>query len=275
MKLYNNGAETDTISKITVRQLLTHSSGIGSGAAWERSVKKMSAEDIDNVESFVAFLSKEPLSFLPGTKQEYSGIGAFSVLTGIIQKITGETYAEFLKKEIFEPCQMRNTTFVPSAEQWERVIEMHDKQDGKSKVGKTYEGCVFENIPTQNYLGGAGLISCANDYLNFAQMLLNGGIFDGKRVLSEASVSRISKPRILFTAKEWWGLGVRVISDSQEGELPIGSYGWSGAYGTHFWIDPSNRIIGVYMKNSRYDGGSGAVTSKNFETDVYFSLKED
>ena len=66
---------------------------------------------------------------------------------------------------------------------------------------------------------------------------------------------------------------MRVITEETHQTLPIGSYGWSGAYGTHFWIDPKNKIIGIYMKNSHYDGGSGAKTSKQFEKDVYLSLE--
>ena len=126
----------------------------------------------------------------------------------------------------------------------------------------------------ENYLGGAGLISSLEDYFNFAQMLLNGGTFDGRRVISERAINELSRPQVFKRSSEYWGLGVRVISDAPDNVLPEGSFGWSGAYGTHFWVDPFNRIIGIYMKNSRYDGGSGAVTSKNFEADVYSALSE-
>ena len=66
-----------------------------------------------------------------------------------------------------------------------------------------------------------------------------------------------------------WGLGMRVITDASYPALPTNAYGWSGAYGTHFWIDPDNDIIGIYMKNSHYDGGSGAMTAVHFEKNVY------
>jgi CubicO group peptidase (beta-lactamase class C family) len=263
----------ETVDSITVEQLLTHTSGIGSGDAWAESLKVLHAEDKSSVESFRAFLSNQPLSFVPGTKQEYSGIGAFSVLTAIIQKISGMTYAEFLKKEIFEPCKMINTTFSPSAEQWQKLIEMHGKRADKNAIGKTWDGCVFEAFPPESYLGGAGLISSIADYLNFAKMLVSRGEFEGKRIISEAAVSELSKPRFNINDVEWWGLGVRVITGYTGSPIPLGAYGWSGAYGTHFWVDPENKIIGIYMKNSRYDGGSGAVTSKNFEIDVYSSLE--
>ena len=78
----------------------------------------------------------------------------------------------------------------------------------------------------------------------------------------------------LMPGKECWGLGVRVITDASYPYLPIGSFGWSGAYGTHYWSDPENRITAIYMKNSCYDGGAGAVTSFLFEQDVYASFEE-
>lgn len=69
-----------------------------------------------------------------------------------------------------------------------------------------------------------------------------------------------------------WGLGVHVIT-SRDQRMPIGSYGWSGVYGGHFWIDPTNEIVGIYLKNSLFDGGSGAVTAAYFEQDMYSSTR--
>ena len=268
-----DGSLTPTEEKITVKHLLTHTSGIGSGTFWSKIYAgKMTPADKESVESYVAYLSRLPLSFVPGSKQEYSGTGAFTVLTGIIQKLTDMDMEDFLKKEIFTPCRMEDTTFLPTAAQWARLIPMHDRVDGQSVVGKTRPGCVFESIPMQNQLGGAGLIASATDYLHFAQMLLNGGVFEGHRVLSEASVAALASPRVFKKATESWGLGVRVITARDV--LPVGAYGWSGAYGTHFWVDPAEQIVAIYMKNSRYDGGSGAVTSRNFENDVYAALRD-
>lgn len=273
MVVYNEGNSVlPSCNKITIRNILTHSSGIGSGRVWTNALTSITNKDIESVDSFVDFLSRQPLSFEPGTKQEYSGIGAFSVLTGIIQQITGMEYEEFLKQELFQPLEMIDTTFEPNESQWKRLISMHDKVAGKKCVGLTYDGCVFEFIPPQNPLGGAGLVSSLHDYCNFAQMLLNRGTFNGIRVISEESVGEISKSQFLHKAGENWGLGVRVVTEGGESPLPVGCYGWSGAYGTHFWIDPNNDLFGIYMKNSRYDGGSGARTARQFEIDVYSAL---
>ncbi len=260
-------------AKISIRKILTHSSGIASSIAWAESCKSITPSDVASVDAFVEFISRQPLSFVPGTKQEYSGVGAFSVLTGIIQKVAGMPFESFLQKEIFEPCNMVDTTFTPSKDQWSRVTDMHTKLEFGNGVDAMYDGCVFEWYPAHNYLGGAGLISSMNDYLNFARMLLGGGIFEGKRIVSEEAVKEISTPQVYNMENEWWGLGVRVIHGEKDGSLPVGCFGWSGAYGTHFWIDPSNQIIGLYMKNSRHDGGSGAITARNFEIDVYSALK--
>ncbi len=146
-----SGAETVCGSKITVEHILTHTSGIGSGDVWVDAVPCMTSRDVATIEDFISFLSKQPLSYVPGTKQEYSAVGAFSVLTGIVEKITSIPYGEFFKKEIFEPCGMHNTTFAPSAEQCSRVIPMHDKIDGACATGKTYEGCVFEFLVSENH----------------------------------------------------------------------------------------------------------------------------
>ena len=263
------GREGICEKKIRVWHLLSHTSGIASGNVWADSYSRMTAENMETIESFVDFLSGEPLSFIPEETQEYSAVGAFSVLAGILQKVTDTEYEAFLQKELLLPCRMTDTTFVPSEAQWKRLITMHDKVDGVSCVGKTYDGCVFGKFPPTHYLGGAGLISSMKDYFRFAQMLLSGGVLDGTRILSERSLAEITRPRIPQKAGQAWGLAVRVRTGTENSSLPVGAYGWSGAYGTHFWIDPTNELIGIYLKNSCYDGGSGAKTSKNFEDDVY------
>ena len=272
MKRIEGGELFDVDTPITVTHLLSHSSGVGSGAAWSYSEKRITDLDYSSVESFVDFLSTQPLSFVPGTKQEYSGIASFSVLTGIIQRVTGIPYPEFLKREIFDPCNMTDTTFTPTTDQWSRLVEMHNRVDGKNAVGITFDGCVFQNVPAENYLGGAGLVSSVSDYYSFAKMLLSGGEINGHRILSPESVRRMTTPIIESEAGESWGLAFRVITGTKKAPLPIGAFGWSGAYGTHFWIDPENDIVAIYMKNSRFDGGSHAVTGRNFELDVYSAL---
>ena len=259
---------------ITVKHLLCHASGIGSSDLGTYLAKSMNAHDRATLASAVDYYANKPLTFEPYSKQSYSATAAFDVLARIIELVTGEEYGAFLKKEIFEPCEMKDTTFTPTAEQWSRIIFLHDYREGKAVVGRTHDGCVFGNVPTTHALAGAGLISTLHDYRNFAEMLLNGGDFHGKRIVSNSMIDLMATPQIddpMKGGRSLWGLGVRVITKEND-LLPIGTFGWSGAYGTHFWIDRQNKITAIYLKNSNFDGGSGAKTSYHFEEDVHAAL---
>ena len=268
-----------------VYELLCHTSGIGSlGACGYYTKERAGAEAYDTLKGAVMYHAKLPLAFEPGTKESYSPNAAFDVAAYIVEKISGMSYADFLKKEIFEPCGMVDTAFIPSDEQWQRMIFMHNKlvtEDGaKSVIGETVEGrvCVFADFPVTHYAAGAGLASTLSDYSKFAEMILNKGVTEsGKRILSEDMVNEMTTLKIfdekVQSGNQRWALGGRVIMDESYGSLPPATYGWSGAYGTHFWVDFTNGITALYMKNSMYDGGAGAVTANNFEKDVYASLE--
>lgn len=159
------------------------------------------------------------------------------------------------------------------------MIGMHQKRDGKACILKMPEGRVFANTPVTHFLGGSGLASTLPDYMNFAQMLLAQGVFKGRRVLSAEAVREMATPRMDLDVTgrdhtQQWGLGVRVIAGAGYRRLPVGAYGWSGACGTHFFLDPVNRIAAVYMKNSVSDGGSGARSAANFEEDIFAAFEE-
>lgn len=259
----------------TIRHILSHSSGISCGENERNNIRpKLSKEDRVTVKNMMSAISHSVLSFEPFEAQEYSAVGAFAVLTAIIEEISGMNFETFLQKEVFSPCAMQDTTFEPSAEQMSRLIAMHSRVSGKSIVGETEEGCIFANFPCTNHLGGAGLVSTLHDYSNFAEMLLNEGSINGQQILSTKAICEMSTAQVpegIMPGKQRWGLGVRVITGACE-TLPTGAYGWSGAYGTHFWVDPINKITAVYMKNSLYDGGAEAVTARHFEEDVAKSL---
>lgn len=256
----------------TIRNLLSHSSGIGS---LDSKYQRMMPEDKKSIDNTIAFYMKEGLDFEPGTAQKYSGIGAFDVLTKIIELVTGTDYMSFLKKEILIPCNMPDTTFIPNAEQLNRCIKMHNKEKESSVLYDMPEHCIFRDFPWSHYLGGAGLVSTMHDYCNFVKLLFNKGIFEGHRIIDESTFSHIYMPQIskdIMPGSVNWGLGVRVICDEKYPYLPIGTYGWSGAFGSHFWVDPVNEICCVYMKNSNYDGGAGNESAVKFEEAVYSSV---
>ena len=255
----------------TIRNILSHTSGI---VSCPDKQSRMSETDKKTLDNSIAFYVKSGLDFEPNTMQYYSGSSAFDVLTKIIQIVTRTDYQSFLQKEIFTPCGMNDTTFVPSLEQEKRIVAMHNKVNGENVVFEMPKGCVFEEYPCTHYLGGAGLVSTLQDYCNFAKMLLNQGKTETGRILDEKTFHQLCQPQVsqeVMPGNERWGLGVRVITEDTYPYLPKGVFGWSGAYGSHFWIDPVNKIFAVYMKNSKYDGGSGNESAVNFEKAVYSS----
>ncbi len=140
-------------------------------------------------------------------------------------------------------------------------------------VANTVEGCVFGDIPTSQCCAGAGLVSSLHDYSLFAEMLLN----EGDRVVSKAMIEKMRTGQVskkIMPTPNNWGYSVRVITGEEYGKLPVGCFGWSGAFGSHFWVDPTNKITAIYMKNSAYDGGAGSITGMNFETAVTCSLRK-
>ena len=253
----------------TIRSILTHTSGIGSD---HKKIAAMTQADLETIDSVIAYFLKNGLDFEPHTAQCYSGFAAFDVLTKIIETVAQTDYQSFLQTEIFAPCDMYDTTFTPNADQRSRMIEMHTKTNEKNDTFAMTDGCIFENIPQSHFLGGAGLVSTLHDYARFAELLLGKGTIRGHRILQEASVALLSTPHVskaIMPGKERWGLGVRVITEDTYPYLPKGCFGWSGAYGSHFWIDPVNDIYAVMMKNSRFDGGAANESARNFEKAVY------
>ena len=259
-------------NKVKILHLLTHTSGIGCGAVGDivgRDIVRKYGYGLKDVAKEYA---SKPLSFEPYSAQAYSPWVAFDLLARVVEITSGMAYDEFLQKEIFEPLGMCDTTFAPSDEQWGRMVLMHKFDGASGSFAPLDKGYVFGGFPLTYFCAGAGLASTISDYEKFADMLLKEGESrDGFRILSAESVRRmrtVSIPQEIMRYREMWGLSMRVITDPAY-TLPTGSFGWSGAYGTHFWIDHENEIVGIYMKNSSFDGGSGALTAANFEKDVY------
>ena len=260
---------------IRVSDLLCHTSGIGCTPVYEtleRSNARLPLCDAVNE------ILTHPLSFEPRTAQAYSGTDAFDVAAGIVEQVSGMSFDEFLQKNLFDPLHMVDTTFRPNEEQWSRMAPMHNRTaDGSSETAPMPEDCVFADFVPERLSAGAGLASTAEDYIRFAEMLRSGGLSeDGARVLSEDAVRIMSTPQLPEEVEmfgERWGLGMRVVvmPDYPHG-LGAGCFGWSGAYGTHFWVDPENRISVVMMKNSLYDGGAGNLSACQLERDVTAAL---
>lgn len=271
-----NGDDVEIVgpakNKITIRHLLTHTSGLGSGEVGQLIASRFPYSERKSLEQNVQYYAENPLDFEPYTKQEYSGSFSFDVLARIVEIAADVPFGEFLKREVLEPLEMADTCFAPTKEQWERMIPMHDYRDGKGILSEYPENSVFMGVPTSCCSGGTALASTLNDYKKFADMLLHYGNYEGKTIIRENLIREMAKaqlPETLMSGVRNWGLGVRVVTADPRNVLPCGAFGWSGALGSHFWVDPVNRIVAIYLKNSLYDGGSGSRTGRQFERDVY------
>ena len=260
-RFYTMPADRD----ITVRDLMTHTSGMVSGPISNSQNRKVIYKEGETVADYIARLGAVPLEFQPGTRWAYSAQAGIDTLVRIVEIVSGQTFDDFLRDRLFEPLGMKDTYFYPPEELKPRYATLYrrtpkglQKQDYPAFMNGTYLS------------GGGGLFSTAEDYLRFGQMLANGGEFEGKRILGRRTVEMMASMHIPDTLPgrnpgEGYGLTVRVINNAGAAGtlLSNGSFGWSGAFGTHFWVDPQEKIVAVLMTQ----GGSIQLTA-DFETAV-------
>jgi CubicO group peptidase (beta-lactamase class C family) len=253
------------VREITIRDLLTHTSGLVSGPISMSQNAKVIYKEGETLTDYIPRLGSVPLEFQPGTKWAYSAQAGIDTLVRIVEIISGQTFDKFLEHRLFEPLGMKDTCFYPGEALKPRIATLYRKTpNGLQKQSDP----VFMN---GTYLsGGGGLFSTAEDYLRFGLMLANGGEFEGKRILGRRTIEMMRAIHIPDTLPgrkpgEGFGLTVRVISDfgAAGTALSNGSFGWSGAFGTHFWVDPEEKIVAVLMTQ----GGSIELTV-DFETAV-------
>lgn len=262
--------------QLCIHHMLSHVNGLGSGEMSYQALDRVKDEDRMTLEAITNYMGEHlMLDFQPDEQTGYSGVAAQDVAARIVEIVSGMPFDEYIQKNIMDPLGTKDITFHPTDEQWARSMNMCGRDENGKCVTDTYLGrTTFENFPVTYFSGGASLCGTLNAYTKFAEMLRRGGLTeDGKRVLSENALSLMRKHWPLpgtvgIGPLETWGLGVRVIC-ADHPTLPEGTFGWSGAYGTHFWIDPVNNITAIMMRNSRYDGGAGAAATIRFEKAVY------
>ena len=159
-------------------------------------------------------------------------------------------------------------------------MPLYKLSDSADSISLTDVKTAHEGYAENCVSGVTGLIGSMDDYSKFAEMLCGGGQYRGVRVLSEKAVEKMRTPHFPFGfagMNEFfdWGYGVRVCSAKKSGvqELTPGSFGWSGAYSTHFWVDPVRKVTAVYMANLDNAGGAGAATGFEFERNVMRALE--
>ena len=236
---------------ITVKDLLTHASGLSSGPMGQSVVAREGRRrPEDTLGTYLPRVAKSPLEFQPGTRWMYSASDGFDVLARVVEVASGMPVNQFLQQRVFTPLEMTETSHWPADGQMPRLVTAYTMNGGKMTKNEN-----SMSMSSKVYFaGGGGLVSTVDDYAKFAQMLANGGELNGKRILSPRTVKLMSSVHMPAStpgraAGEGFGLSVRVIEDAIRGNHRIsdGSFGWSGAYGTHFWVDPKEEIVAVMM----------------------------
>ena len=258
----------DAVRPITVRDLLTHTSGLMSGGASSSQVSQVPIGPGESLAVVMPRLKSVPLDFQPGTRWAYSAQYGFDVLARVVEVASGMPFDRFTKQRILDPLGMKDTFFYPATGN-PRIASLYQSVNGQLRAqpeGAWVNGAYFS--------GGGGLFSTAEDYLQFALMLMNGGQHEGKRLLSTRTVALMASAFAPDTlpgraAGEGWGLSVRVVNDpaARNTFLSKGSFGWSGAYNTHFFIDPEEKIVAIYMTQSAFLE-TRAQMREDFETAV-------
>jgi CubicO group peptidase (beta-lactamase class C family) len=240
--------------EMTVRDLLRHTSGLVYPPQFVDSpIHRLYAKAVfrrdKTLADFTASLAKLPLAHQPGEVWEYSH--GVDVLGRVVEVASGEPFDLFLQDRIFGPLHMVDTGFYVPEEKLGRLVDPPDEQRPP-----------LWDVTTKPKLfsGGGGLVSTAPDYLRFCQMLLNGGELDGARILTAQSVQMMTTnslaPDIRFVgdfvgpgAGSSWGLGFAIRTDPDNSFVPgsVGSYAWSGVWGTYFWVDPVEKLIAIQM----------------------------
>jgi CubicO group peptidase (beta-lactamase class C family) len=255
-----NGTASDALKyytvpaarEITIQDLLTHVSGLASnGKASSHELEGLI--DMVGGSTLAAIMPKlgaSPLDFQPGSRWTYSPLAAFDTLGHVVEVASGMSFDQFLKQRIFTPLGMKTTGFHPGDDRRPRVVTAYHRADGT--LTKTQNP---NRLQSKTYFSGAGgLVSTPEEYAQFALMLCAGGKWNGRQLLSPKTVELMSSVFVPDTLPgrgpgRGYGLSVEVISDPVAAGRRVskGSFGWDGAYGTHFWVDPKEKLVGVMM----------------------------
>src|SRR3954471_18812701 len=234
--------------EVQIRDLLTHTSGVVSGTISNFANRAVAAGPKETLADYVPRLGKVPLEFQPGTRWAYSAAAGFDILSRIVEITSGMPIDKFVKLRLFDPLAMKDTTYVPPVGNARLVTLYSRTADGlRPQQDPNFMNGVY-------FSGGGGLFSTAEDYAQFAMMLANNGELNGKRYLSPRAVELMGSVFAPDTLPgrprgESFGLSVRVVNDpiARNSFLTAGSFGWSGLFGTHFWVDRKEKLVAIAM----------------------------
>jgi CubicO group peptidase (beta-lactamase class C family) len=247
--------------EITIRHLLTHTSGIDYAVIGSDPFKAIYAKagipsgignETDVLADKMKKLGKLPLRHHPGEQWTY---GLNTDLLGFLVEIwSGVSFNDFLQKRIFQPLQMKDTYFYLPSDKHNRLVPLYEGLEGKSVriKGKAYGvDPDYAKLNGTYYSGGAGLTSTVEDYAKFLQLFLNKGQFNGVRLLSRKTVELMLTDQLNQPITQEFGLGFGLETETNDHQsiLSKGSFQWGGAFNTHFWADPKENLIGVLYTN--------------------------
>ncbi len=255
--------------ELTIFDLLNHSSGLGMGpigCTMLEEVKEMNDTIRERARKYAAL----PLDFQPGTDSGYSAVANFEVLAAVIEVASGESFYEYLKKHVFAPMDIRDLTYDPDVEQTSRMPRLYEYVDNDHLIDVTDTDETWgrmDPVVTHYYSASAGLLGSMEEYEKIAHMLLDKGTYCGRQILKPETVEMMAGKGISHESRLfppiYWGLGVSVmdIPEAIHSSRAKGSFGWSGAYGTHMVVDPANQLEFVLGVNRSNIGGAGSYVS--------------
>jgi CubicO group peptidase (beta-lactamase class C family) len=214
-------------------------------------VAKVARKEGESLAVYIPRLGSTALEFQPGSRWSYSPLVGFETIGRIIEIASGTPLDQFVRTRIFDPLGMKDITFWPTDAQWPRVATVYAA--GPNGLSKTVmpNDTMSRNV---YFRGSGGLYSTAEDYVPLGLMLANGGELNGKRLLSRKSVEMMLAVHVRDTlpgrpAGEAFGLSVRVVTDhaARGTMLSDGTFGWNGAQGTQFVVDPKEDLVAVLM----------------------------
>jgi len=269
--------------EITIRNLLTHTSGIEYAVIGSPMMRAIYAKggitggfgnDKITIGDDIRLLGKLPLLHNPGERYTY-GLNV-DVIGYLIEVLSGKNLDKFLRERIFEPLGMADTWFYLPASKKGRLVEVNT-EDAEGRVKSMPQEA--ENYPLLEgtyFAGGAGLSSTVKDYAIFLQMLLNKGEYNGRRLLARRTVELITSNQIgeLDLDKNKFGLGFQITTEEGQAQLGVseGSFSWGGYYGTAYWADPKERLVGLIFLQ-QYPLSHGEIADK-FKAMVYQALTD-
>jgi CubicO group peptidase (beta-lactamase class C family) len=252
---------------LTLFHLMTHRSGY---SYYDNPEFFTSTLKYDNLEDFASDVANHPVEFEPGTNYLY-GIN-MAILGRVVEVVTKKTFYEYLKEKIFDPLNMDETKFYLTKSDRERFQPLYINNGSLKGFTNNLDELTYD-INNKAYFGGEGLTSTLDDYSNFCQMLLNGGSFEGKKIISQESINMMTKAYSKIENDPFdYGFSFFVLRDPDlDGtNSSKGIYGWSGYHNTHFWIDPEKKLFGLFMTRAR-EFSLGI--QKEFRRAVYSSLE--